>query len=200
MLKLRSGRPLGEADCQRWQRAQPTASAGPSGRANRDRYEIDLLKDATQNPEALFDRARDALMRYRTFPPNRIESRVCTPAGKIEKGALITQRFVLGPFWLECACRVSDVTQEDTPAIRRFAVTYETLQGHPERGVKTCELVLDRRTGNVRYTAVSWTESATLFRKMVGLWGRRHQKRVNQEAMEWFATLVTTLARRHAPT
>ena len=100
--------------------------------------------------EEVFSRAAEVLMGYRFYPSEILEGRVSTPDGRIREGALIDQRIRAGPLVFRGPVRVLDAWDRATSTGRAAGFRYEALEGHPERGTASFELVLDGSTVRLR--------------------------------------------------
>jgi uncharacterized protein (UPF0548 family) len=108
-----------------------------------DHYEAPVPAPAGESPAAVFERVRGRLFGYDIFPPRLIPHAVC-PDGCIDVGSTIVQRVMLGPFGLEAAVRVVDAWNRQEGAAHEAGFSYVTLEGHPECGVATFRVRLDR--------------------------------------------------------
>ncbi len=161
-------------DVERW--AETPLNVDPAhGRVgHHDVHTIDM-------PKARFDRATEALLRYRIFPPRRMRAHVDTPDGLVAPDATIIQRVLLGPLALEMAVRVVEVSREDD---RTVGFTYATLRGHVERGLAT--FTVRAQGGGVVFTVETWSAPGTVLAKVGRTFARHAQRTSTLEALAYF--------------
>ena len=73
----------------------------------------------------------------RIFPPAWVTLHADNPDGRATDGATVVERVYLGPIGFEAAVRLVDLVDEPDGSRPRFALTWSTVEGHPERGVET---------------------------------------------------------------
>jgi uncharacterized protein (UPF0548 family) len=176
-------------DCQRWADSPATASVEDLENAKLDTYSSFVRGTGYETATETFERAIDLLLQYRLFPPETVDATVCTPDARIGPGTVIVQRGYFGPFAVESAVRVEQISDEPTFAGRRFAFTVVTLEGHPLRGVETVALLL-HETGRIELNFTSTSRPAGLLSTLGAPLTRRLQRRANQAAMAHFRGLV----------
>jgi uncharacterized protein (UPF0548 family) len=177
------------ATCDGWTTARPTGSLEALEYDRVDRYSMTLHGLRDEEPPETFARAVDLLLRYRLFPPHRMEARVCTANGRIARNATIVQRVFLGPLAVESAVRVEEVFDDPTFAGRRVGFSYVTLDGHPARGAESFALLL-HETGLIELAATAASRPGSLLVSLgypVARWFQRHSTR---EAFLYFRSLV----------
>ncbi len=190
-MRLTSAARLREtaAACEGWTTARATGSLEALENGRVDRYSITVHGLRDEEPRETFARAVDLLLRYRLFPPHRMEARVCTASGRVARGATIVQRVFLGPFAFESAVRVQEIFDDPTFAGRRVGFSYVTLDGHPERGAESFALLL-HETGLIELTATAASRPGALLVSLgypVARWFQGHSTR---EAFLYFRSLV----------
>lgn len=182
-LRLR-GRDLGFPDCRRWRDAKSTAHRKVEDHAAHDWYEAEVAFGDDESCGRAFDWASKEVLAYRIFPPSVLRAKVCTSSGLLRMGAIIVQHVPLGPFFLEAAVRVVQVTKPDSGGIR-MGFRYATLEGHPERGV--AEFIVEQRTGpsRVAFSIESWSEAGHWTTRLSRPLARWMQKRASRHALAW---------------
>ena len=165
-------------ECDPWSKLSANASRGEvaAGGYVHDVYGAPFTGD--------FERAAEALLAYRIFPPSRMVSHVCTADHRVAPGATLVQRVVLGPTGLETAVRVIEV--ERTPERAFFA--YATLQGHPERGVASFAVI--RAGSEQRFEAQAWSRSGHWLTILGRPVSRLLQRALTREAVASFCASV----------
>lgn len=137
--------------CERYADRRATSDRhGPDDGA-RDEYRAPLTGEP--HGSAAFDAALKRLLAYDIFPPFLVRYRISTGA-TLAVGATIVQRIGIG-IALEAAVRVVDVWDRTEGERRSAGFAYVTLQGHPERGIATFEVIADGAAVSVRLTAHS---------------------------------------------
>ncbi len=162
-------------DCERWSRLESTASWSDTSddRFVHDSYSVRFVGN--------FETARDALLAYRIFPPNRMFPKVSTPDATVALGATIIQRIVLGPLAIETAVRVINVQISSD----RASFAYATVRGHPEHGIASFGLT--RQGDKVEFEAQAWSRSGTWLTRLGRPVSRWLQKALTRQAVAFFA-------------
>jgi uncharacterized protein (UPF0548 family) len=121
-------------DLARWRAAGVSATPDLAAAWREDRYE-GIARDVGA---AGFERARERLLRYTFFPPDRLTGIVDTPDGVMVPGATIVQRVRVWFVGFESGTRVVALADGADEAGRRYVrFSYATLVGHPEAGIAT---------------------------------------------------------------
>jgi uncharacterized protein (UPF0548 family) len=199
-VRLTTARRLRETpvDCARWAAEEPSGSLEDLETSTLARYSAFIRGTGYESPPQTFDRAADLLRSYRLFPPEVIESTVCTPDARIAPGAVVVQRSFVGPLAVESAVRVDAVEDELTFAGRRAAFSVVTLRGHPLRGAETVALLM-HETGRIELHFTSASRPAGLLARLGGPFTRWMQVRANRAALAYFRSLVADTGPRAEP-
>lgn len=148
---------------QRYVGMPPTSDRGGPPRAKLDAYKSQVRIGGDESIDAAFERLRRQLFNYAIFSP-RVLGYKLLPEDRIAVGCTVVQRLGVGAIFLESATRVVEVWDTtDERGSRAAGFAYVTLQGHPERGVATFEVLHDAGTLYVVLTARS-TPGAALTR------------------------------------
>lgn len=164
-------------DCRAWSRLATNASRAKTsvGGFVHDAYEAPFTGD--------FERAAEALLRYRIFAPGRMYAHVCTADGIVAVDATIVQRVVFGPAALETAVRVIELER----LADRVGFAYATLQGHPECGVASFAVIrVERRH---KFQAHAWSRPGNILTMLTRRVSRRLQRAMTREAVDSFCSL-----------
>ena len=143
-MKLRAGRGSNlHASCREWVDVRPTATLGDLQGAGdglrRERQAVVLSNPLDFSTQARFAAARRELLAGRFFPPWFATTVVCGD-GEVAVGSLLLQRLHAGPLMsIDAPVRVAELVDE----AERVALTFVTLDGHPERGVERYDLRLE---------------------------------------------------------
>jgi uncharacterized protein (UPF0548 family) len=161
-------------DCEGWSHLAPSANREvvSAGGFQHDIYDAPLRGE--------FERAIDALLEYRIFPPHRMVAHVCTLDGRVALGATIVQRLVLGPVAIETAVRVIEIQRDLNGA--RYA--YATLHGHPERGIASFAVL--RTGGRIMFEAQAWSRAGSWLTVAARPVSRALQRAFTREAVAAF--------------
>lgn len=179
--RLRS-RPV---DFRRWRERTVTGTEEAVGGLPVDRYAASVLADGISGgSEAGFARVRASILAVRVFPEDLVRLEVDSSTGGVP-GAIVVQRAELGPFAVESAVRIADVRDEPTVA----ALTWETLEGHPEIGRETftAELVED---GTIEITIRAQSRPATLLVRLAKPFARWLQRRYSRASVRYLADVA----------
>ena len=172
------------SSCDRWRAAVPTDSLeGTEGVV--DHYSRDVHVGPGDEPNAVFRRLEDRLLRYQIFPPRIMRAEVCSADGRIREGTTIVQDVALGPLHLEAAVRVLRVWQDQDGRTEEAGFAYATLKGHPERGVSTFRI---RRTppGRITFEVEARSRPGSLLTRLTRPLARRFQRRATEAALAHF--------------
>lgn len=145
-----------------------------------------------------FAAAREILTEYSFPPPTLIRGRFDPNAPLDGRAMLLTARFL----WLriDLPVRVSRVIDESRAesdgASQVWGYSYQTLEGHLERGEITFEIIKTLASGAVRFRIHSFSQTGqiqTLFYRIgFRFVGRRLQARFARESLRNMHSLVTT--------
>jgi uncharacterized protein (UPF0548 family) len=185
-------------DCARWAAEEPSGSLEDLENSTLARYSAFIRGTGYESPPQTFDRAALLLLSYRLFPPEVIESTVCTPDARIAPGAVVVQRSFIGPLAVESAVRVEAMEDDLTFAGRRAAFSVVTLRGHPLRGAETIALLM-HESGRIELHFTSASRPAGLLARLGGPFTRRMQVRANRAALAYFRSLVAETGPRAEP-
>jgi uncharacterized protein (UPF0548 family) len=145
-----------------------TATTPPAG------WVVDHTRIELGQGEAVFDRARHALRRWRHFELGWVEARPAdTPIRAGETVAVMIQAF--GLWWLNAA-RIVYVVDETIDATTRFGFAYGTLPGHVEAGEERFLVEWDRATDRVFYDIFAFSRPRHIFTRIAPWQVRRMQK------------------------
>ena len=174
------------ADCSRYVARSLTSSREGSASALLDSYRSAVRPRAGESTAEAFERVRARLFVYDIFPPRIVGYAVC-PDGQVKDGAVVVQRLGVGPLAIESATRVVEIWDRFEPSggSRSSGFAYVTLEGHPECGVATFEVVCEREAAFVVLTARSMP--GTLATRLVGPITRLVQRRITRLAVERLA-------------
>lgn len=121
-------------DVARWRAAGVSATGDLAAGWREDRY-AGIARDA--GPSG-FERARERILRYTFFPPDRVTGTVDASDGVVAPGATIVQRIRVGLVGFESGTRVVSLADgADEAGLRSVRFSYATLVGHPEAGIAT---------------------------------------------------------------
>lgn len=98
--------------------------------------------------DGIFERARDAVIRYDFSDPRIVEGHF-DPSVPLLGRRMLLELEPLGLRFL-CGVIVGDVTDERSDATSAFGFRYDTLEGHVERGSEWFLVTKDHETGEVR--------------------------------------------------
>lgn len=138
-------------DLPSWRAAGVSATTDLAAAWREDRYE----GMAHGVGAAGYERARERILRYTFFPPDRVTGTVDTPDGLIAPGATIVQRVRVWFMGFESGTRVVALADGADEAGRRSVrFSYATLVGHPEAGIATFAAT-EMGSGDVAITIVT---------------------------------------------
>ncbi len=177
---------------ERWQGRpfQPLVEKGQRGYAA-DRHRADLPAEppGPPVPEGPFRRAAAAVLAYRSFPPGLLVG--LREAVPVREGEVVVARYRLLPgVHLVFAARVIEVFDEAGDGEHRTGFTYRTLQGHPEAGQETFQVVKDLRTGAVRAELVADSRPGTVLTALLRPLCRRLQLAAGRAAARNLAAIA----------
>ena len=135
--------------------------------------------DRIDVPKHALNTAHERLWTYGIFAPGRMESRVCTPEGRITLGATIIQRIFVGPIAIETAVRVISCTAN--------GFEYITLPGHPEFGIARFTL------NDSQFAIESWSRPGSWLTMLGGPITRWMQRTSTQRALQRMAGSINSL-------
>lgn len=159
-------------DLPRWRAAGVSATADLAAAWREDRYE----GVARGVGLAGFERARERILRYTFFPPDRVTGTVDTADGVIVPGATIVQRVRVWLVGFESGTRVIALADGADEAGRRYVrFSYATLVGHPEAGIATFAAT-ETGDGDVTVTIVTHSRAQAWWARL-GLPITRHLQR-----------------------
>jgi uncharacterized protein (UPF0548 family) len=192
-MRFALGRTPSDRDRERYLNRQPTADrSGPHGAFSQS-YRRSVRTALGESAITAFERVRRRIFDYDIFPATLV-GRLVTPSGPIVRGSTIVQRLGLGMIFVEGATRVVDVWDTVEPdGSRRAGFAYVTLQGHPERGVATFEVRLERDAVFVVLTSRS--VPGTLITGLVSPLMRLVQRGITRRALRLLSEPLTSTSR-----
>jgi uncharacterized protein (UPF0548 family) len=189
-----------EATVDLTRRDSYVASAG----WNVDDREIALPGEAPGAPEGngSFAQARAILSAYSFPPPQLIRGRFDPHAPLDGRAMLLSARYLWMRF--ELPVRVSRVIDEARDGIEQvWGYSYQTLDGHLERGEITFEIIKTLDTGAVRFRIHSFSQTGHIanpvYRIGFRLVGRRLQARFARQSLQNMQRLVTAALAHATP-
>jgi uncharacterized protein (UPF0548 family) len=150
-----------------------TSGVPPAG------YNVDRMRIALGEGEAVFAAARAALTRWEHFRLGWVEAH---PAdAPLREGATVAvQARVLGLWWLN-ACRIVYVVERQGPN-PAFGFAYGTLPGHAESGEERFLVEWDPEGGGVWYDILAFSRPRHLLARLGYPLARRLQKRFRTDS------------------
>ncbi|MEJ8279870.1 DUF1990 domain-containing protein [Pseudonocardia spirodelae] len=148
-------------------------------------------------PGGDWERACAALRDYQFTDPRRLRGAFRPTDPLMGRDMLLEGRF--GPLRFHLGVRVTALVDEVRDGRRVWGWTYETLQGHLERGRLTYEVVKDLTTGDVEFVIRAFSRPAhipnPLYRLGFGLFGRAVQLEFYHRAGQRVRDLVAAAGR-----
>jgi uncharacterized protein (UPF0548 family) len=142
-------------------------------------YVVDHTCIKLGDGEALFVAARAALQRWQHFQLGWVE--VPMPETPIKQGAVVAVLARSGGFWWANACRIVYVVDETEP-VCKFGFAYGTLPDHAESGEERFLVEWDRKSGEVHYDILAFSQPHHILARLCYPWARRVQKRFRQDS------------------
>lgn len=143
------------------------------------RYTIDRRRFALGRGEVLFERASRALLAWRHF-----EIAWLTLHGgreTVHGGQTVATTTRVFGLWFVNPCRVVYVEHESDPR-REVAFAYGTLEGHVARGEERFVVRLERKSEEVVFEIVAFSQPAIWLTRLGRPWMRRIQRRFALDA------------------
>lgn len=146
------------------------ATRGPAP----DGYAIDHSRIQLGRGEAVFQRARKALLRWRMFELSWVQ--LCWPTTAMEPGATVGILAHVGAAWWLNACRIV-YTVEDSGEIQRVGFAYGTLPDHVALGEERFMVEWQRADDTVWYDVLGYSQPNHRLARLGGPLARRTQQR-----------------------
>lgn len=126
--------------------------------------------------------ASQRLIRYDVFPSSTMTIDIETADGVAVVDSIIIQHFHIGPLTIKTSVKVISVEQ----SIERTNLTYETMPGHPERGVASFTLI--RTDTGYEFEVETWSKPGRWYTWLGKPVMRYLQQRLTQQALTEFCS------------
>lgn len=171
---------------------------GPTWNFDTHRSTLAAERPGPPEPEGSWEHARVLVRDYQFSPPEIVRALYDPAAPLLGRDMLLEARFHGMHFYV--GVRVTELVDETRQdGDRHWGWTYETLEGHLERGKVTYEVVKQPDTGAVEFVASSYSQRAPSLGRMTSLgwqmFGRRTQLRFYRRCGERLRACVE--AARH---
>jgi uncharacterized protein (UPF0548 family) len=190
--------PPSRATLARW-RERPRTDEPRAG-LRHDHYQRAVELAADDDPDAAFERAREALLRYRIFRLSVLHPLVDTPDGLTREGTTVafTASPPFLPLSIEAAVRVVRTWDATIDGAREAGLEIATLAGHPERGWEQFSVRLDPPRRTLTFRIDAWSRPGSFLVRLGGPIGRWIQRRASNAALQEFTERAATGRRDRA--
>lgn len=144
-------------------------------------FDVDHNRCELGRGEPCFERARDALRRWRMFDLGWVG--IANRDAPIERGVCVAVLARQLRLWSLNACRIVATIDERTDGTRRFGFAYGTLPGHVECGEERFLVELDTRIGVVTYDILAFSRPRAPWARALRPWIRTLQRRFARDSM-----------------
>jgi uncharacterized protein (UPF0548 family) len=145
-----------------------TATVPPAG------YDVDHTRIKLGEGEAVFTRAKAALLRWDHFRLGWVEA--WSPNTTIDKGDVLAVVARQAGLWWLNAAQIVYLVDEEEP-LRRFGFAYGTLPSHAETGEERFLVEWDRAAGEVWYDILAFSRPHLLLTRLMYPFVRQAQHR-----------------------
>jgi uncharacterized protein (UPF0548 family) len=143
-------------------------------------YAVDCTRVELGRGQAVFDRAKTRLARWRQFQLGWLEAFPDDTPIRAGETVLVIAR--AGGMWWTNAARIVYAVDEDSPASSRFGFAYGTLPGHVESGEERFLIEWDRTTDIVSYDILAFSRPRHFLVRLNRRRARAMQKRFAAES------------------